>query len=256
MDDLKAFRVPVLILSGGEPAARTSTISPGGPRLRVLRRAVVERHADRRAQHRPHRRCDFNYVGVSLDGIRDETRQVPPPGRRLRGVAEGHPPVPRSRPEDRRPFHDDAGQRPRPARPAEAGRGRGHRPLLLLPPQLRRARQQEPRDDAQHQLTRLGDGPALRHLLGLSTSAGWTRNSPPATTTPTASISCTGSAAASRQGGHVEASCASGAATRPASMSPTSTIRQRPPGHHVVASHAQQRQGAPFSQIWPDLRTR
>jgi MoaA/NifB/PqqE/SkfB family radical SAM enzyme len=82
----------------------------------------------------------------------------------------------------------------------QAGRGRGHRPLLFLAPQLRRPRQQEPPDDAQHQLTRwrwtCSSIPA-----GTTSSAGWTRNSPPATTMPTAPIPALGARRFPRQGG-------------------------------------------------------
>ena len=71
MDDLKAFRVPVLILSGGEPLLRLDIFD-------IARRAkakgfyvglssngtlIDEGNIDRIAK------CDFNYVGVSLDGL-------------------------------------------------------------------------------------------------------------------------------------------------------------------------------------------
>ncbi len=71
MDDLKAFRVPVLILSGGEPLLRPDIYD-------IAKRAkamgfyvglssngtlIDETNIDRIAE------CDFNYVGVSLDGL-------------------------------------------------------------------------------------------------------------------------------------------------------------------------------------------
>ena len=71
MDDLKAFRVPVLILSGGEPLLRPDIFD-------IARRAKAKGfyvglssngtlidagNIDRIAE------CDFNYVGVSLDGL-------------------------------------------------------------------------------------------------------------------------------------------------------------------------------------------
>lgn len=71
MDDLKAFRVPVLILSGGEPLLRPDIFE-------IARRAkdmgfyvglssngtlINEQNIKQIAA------CDFNYVGVSLDGI-------------------------------------------------------------------------------------------------------------------------------------------------------------------------------------------
>ncbi len=73
MDDLKTFRVPVLILSGGEPLLRPDIFE-------IARRAkamgfyvglssngtlIDESNIERIAA------CDFNYVGVSLDGIRE-----------------------------------------------------------------------------------------------------------------------------------------------------------------------------------------
>ena len=71
MDDLKAFRVPVLILSGGEPLLRPDIFD-------IAKRAkakgfyvglssngtlITEANIGRIAE------CDFNYVGVSLDGL-------------------------------------------------------------------------------------------------------------------------------------------------------------------------------------------
>jgi len=73
MDDLKAFHVPVLILSGGEPLLRPDIFD-------IAKRAkamgfyvglssngtlIDQNNIDRIAE------CDFNYVGVSLDGIRE-----------------------------------------------------------------------------------------------------------------------------------------------------------------------------------------
>jgi MoaA/NifB/PqqE/SkfB family radical SAM enzyme len=59
------------------------------------------------------------------------------------------------------------------------------------------------KDDALHQMTRERHGPAVRHLLGVPAARAWTRNSPPATTTPTACTSCTGCEALSREGRHI-----------------------------------------------------
>ena len=73
MDDLKAFRVPVLILSGGEPLLRPDIFD-------IAKRAkamgfyvglssngtlVDDSNIDQIAE------CDFNYVGISLDGIKE-----------------------------------------------------------------------------------------------------------------------------------------------------------------------------------------
>jgi heme d1 biosynthesis radical SAM protein NirJ len=81
MDDLKRFRVPVLILSGGEPLLRPDIFD-------IAKRAkamgfyvglssngtlVDSCNIDKIAE------CDFNYVGISLDGIRethDKFRQM------------------------------------------------------------------------------------------------------------------------------------------------------------------------------------
>ncbi|HLO62707.1 MAG TPA: heme d1 biosynthesis radical SAM protein NirJ [Azonexus sp.] len=71
MDDLRGFKVPVLILSGGEPLLRPDLYD-------IAKRAkakgfyvglssngtlIDESNIDRIAE------CDFNYVGVSLDGL-------------------------------------------------------------------------------------------------------------------------------------------------------------------------------------------
>jgi heme d1 biosynthesis radical SAM protein NirJ len=82
MDDLKAFRVPVLILSGGEPLLRRDIfnvashakamgfyvgLSSNGT---LIDATTIDRIAE----------CDFDYVGVSLDGIgatHDKFRQMP-----------------------------------------------------------------------------------------------------------------------------------------------------------------------------------
>ena len=86
MDDLKAFHVPVLILSGGEPLLRPDIFD-------IAKRAkakgfyvglssngtlIDENNIDRIAE------CDFNYVGVSLDGIRETHDKF----RRLDGAFE------------------------------------------------------------------------------------------------------------------------------------------------------------------------
>jgi len=86
MDDLKGFRVPVLILSGGEPLLRPDIYD-------IAKRAkamgfyvglssngtlIDENNIARIAE------CDFNYVGVSLDGIRETHDKF----RRLDGAFE------------------------------------------------------------------------------------------------------------------------------------------------------------------------
>ena len=86
MDDLKAFRVPVLILSGGEPLLRPDIfdiaarakgmgfyvgLSSNGT---LIDAANIDRIAA----------ADFDYVGISLDGIRDTHDRF----RRLDGAFE------------------------------------------------------------------------------------------------------------------------------------------------------------------------
>ena len=86
MDDLKRFRVPVLILSGGEPLLRPDIFD-------IAKRAkakgfyvglssngtlIDENNIAKIAE------CDFNYVGVSLDGIRETHDKF----RRLDGAFE------------------------------------------------------------------------------------------------------------------------------------------------------------------------
>ena len=73
MDDLKAFQVPVLILSGGEPLMRPDIFDIAA-RAKAMRfyiglstngTLIDEAMADRVAA------SGFNYVGISLDGLRD-----------------------------------------------------------------------------------------------------------------------------------------------------------------------------------------
>lgn len=86
MDDLKGFKVPVLILSGGEPLLRPDIYD-------IAKRAkakgfyvglssngtlIDENNIAKIAE------CDFNYVGVSLDGIRETHDKF----RRLDGAFE------------------------------------------------------------------------------------------------------------------------------------------------------------------------
>ena len=73
MDDLKRFRVPVLILSGGEPLLRPDIFDIAGRAKAMgfyvglssngtlIDESSIERIAE----------VDFNYVGISLDGIRE-----------------------------------------------------------------------------------------------------------------------------------------------------------------------------------------
>ena len=99
MDDLKAFGVPVLILSGGEPLLRRDIFD-------ISRRAkdqgfyvglssngtMIDRTMSKRIAE-----IGYDYVGVSLDGIGATHDRLPPPGRRLRPAAlERHAALPRA----------------------------------------------------------------------------------------------------------------------------------------------------------------
>ncbi len=79
MDDLKAFKVPVLILSGGEPLLRPDifdisrrakdmgfyvALSSNGTKIKAD-------NIDEIAS------IDYQYIGVSLDGIKDTHDQIP-----------------------------------------------------------------------------------------------------------------------------------------------------------------------------------
>ena len=67
MDDLQAFGVPVLILSGGEPLLRPDIfdIAARAKALRLLRRPLHQRHADRRRARRAHRRDSASTTSAS-----------------------------------------------------------------------------------------------------------------------------------------------------------------------------------------------
>ena len=68
MDDLKRFRVPVLILSGGEPLLRPDIFEISRARQGdgLLCRPVHQRHADRSSRHRrPHRRQSASTMSAS-----------------------------------------------------------------------------------------------------------------------------------------------------------------------------------------------
>lgn len=71
MDDLKAFRVPVLILSGGEPLLRPDIYSIANrARRQGFYVGLSSNGTLINADNIEHiAACDFNYVGVSLDGI-------------------------------------------------------------------------------------------------------------------------------------------------------------------------------------------
>ena len=167
MDDLKRFRVPVLILSGGEPLLRPDIFD-------IAQRAkemgfyvglssngtlIDESNIDRIAA------VGFDYVGVSLDGMaatHDNFRRMEGAfdesmhGIRLckaRGIKVG---IRFTLTQDN--AHD------LPALAAADGRRRAGQ-VLPLPSQLRRARQQEPQGRRLSPDHARGHGPAVRHLL-------------------------------------------------------------------------------------------
>ena len=147
MDDLKAFRVPVLILSGGEPllrpdlfeiAARAKAmgfyvgLSTNGT---LIDAAMAERVA---AQ-------GFDYVGISLDGLRETHDRF----RRKQGAFDASLAAVRLLRERGVKvglrFTMTGHERRRPARAAAADARRRRRQVLLLAPELRRPRQHPPR---------------------------------------------------------------------------------------------------------------
>jgi heme d1 biosynthesis radical SAM protein NirJ len=71
MDDLKAFHVPVLILSGGEPLLRPDIFSIAKRAKREGFYVGLSSNGTLIDSHNIERiaECDFNYVGISLDGI-------------------------------------------------------------------------------------------------------------------------------------------------------------------------------------------
>ncbi|MCK7466868.1 MAG: radical SAM protein [Desulfosudis oleivorans] len=197
MDDLKAFRVPVLILSGGEPLLRPDIfeISRARQGHGLLRRPVDQRHADRRAQHRPHRRHRLRLrrhqprrasrathdrfrrldgaFDASLHGIRLCTQRGIKVGMRFTMT------------------RDNAHELPALLDLMERGR---HRQVLSLASQLRRARQRQPQGRRHARRPRAGPWTCCSTAAGQTRSAGGTGNSSPATTTPTAYTCCSGCA--------------------------------------------------------------
>ena len=71
LDDLKAFRVPVLILSGGEPLLHPDifTIAQRAKDMGFYVGLSTNGTLIDAAMIEPIAACDFNYVGISLDGI-------------------------------------------------------------------------------------------------------------------------------------------------------------------------------------------
>ena len=117
MDDLKAFRVPVLILSGGEPLMRRDIfeISERAKAMKfyvglssngtLVDAALADRIRD----------VGYDYVGISLDGIGDThdrfRRKVGAYDEALDGLRL----LARPRHQGRRALHHDGGQRRRTA---------------------------------------------------------------------------------------------------------------------------------------------
>ena len=110
------------------------------------------------------------------------------------------------------------------------------------------------KDDAQHQMTRAGDGPAVRHLLALSENAACKRNSPPATTMPTAFICCTGCAQSfPRQAAHIEAKLrqwgGNASGVNVANIDNLGNVHPDTMWWHHTLGNVRER---PFSAIWMD----
>jgi MoaA/NifB/PqqE/SkfB family radical SAM enzyme len=125
MDELKAFRVPALILSGGEPLLRPDIfeISARSKQMGFFTALSSNGTLIDAPMCERIKAIGFDYVGVSLDGLGATHDKF----RRMQGafdlVAGGDTPVPRGGAQGRRALHHDPGQLPGPARPAQAGRG-------------------------------------------------------------------------------------------------------------------------------------
>jgi MoaA/NifB/PqqE/SkfB family radical SAM enzyme len=205
MDDLKGFKVPVLILSGGEPLLRPDIYD-------IAKRAkakgfyvglssngtlIDENNIDKIAE------CDFNYVGVSLDGIRETHDKF----RRLDGAFEASLKGIRLCRDLGLKIgvrftmtQDNAHDLPACSSWSRTKASTASISRTSTTP----AAATRTADDAQHQLTRW----AMDLLFDTCwdyQQRGLERNSPPATTMPTASISCTGCAPLSDRAAHVEA---------------------------------------------------
>ena len=112
MDDLKSFGVPVLILSGGEPLLRPDIydISKRAKSmgfyvgLSTNGTLIDKTNIDAIAA------VGYDYVGISIDGLRDTHDRFRRKQRRLRCLDGRHPSVPRTRHQGRPALHHDAGQ--------------------------------------------------------------------------------------------------------------------------------------------------
>ena len=227
MDDLKAFGVPVLILSGGEPLLRPDIfeISKRAKALGFYVGLSSNGTLIDKAMSREIAEVGYDYVGISLDGIGEVhdafRRQEGSYEAALKGMrlcpGRGHQGGPA--------LHHDRAQREVLGRDAGPGRRRGDRQVLPLAPGLCRPRQPLPRGRRLSPHHPRVHGPDLRALLGLRPARGRRRSSSPATTMPTGSISCNGSPSAFRRNCPTsEPSSKPGAAMPRASTSPTSTI--------------------------------
>jgi len=111
MDDLKRYRVPVLILSGGEPLLRQDIFEIAArakamgfyTALSSNGTLIDESNIDKIAA------IGFDYVGVSLDGIKETHDRFRRMEGAFRQVDARHPPVQAARHQGRYPFHPDPG---------------------------------------------------------------------------------------------------------------------------------------------------
>ena len=169
MDDLKAFGVPVLILSGGEPLLRPDIFD-------ISRRAkdmgfyvglstngtlIDESNIDRIAG------IGYDYVGISIDGLKATHDRF----RRLEGAFDASMHAIRLCHQKGIKVgmrftmtQDNAHELPALLKLME---DEGVDKFLPLAPQLRRPRQHQPQGRRHSQNHALGDGPLVRHLLGL-----------------------------------------------------------------------------------------
>ncbi len=138
MDDLKAFGVPVLILSGGEPLMRPDIFDISHRAkamgfyvgLSTNGTLITEDNIGKIAE------VGYDYVGISIDGLEathDEFRQKK---RRLQRVHARRGPVQKGRHQGRPAFHPDSGQLPGTAGHAGDARRAPDRQILPVAPEL------------------------------------------------------------------------------------------------------------------------
>ena len=123
MDDLKRFRVPVLILSGGEPLLRPDIFEVAARAKSMgfyvglsTNGTLIDAPLARRIGA-----LGFDYVGISLDGLKETHDKFRRKRRSVRRLARRAAAVPRRGRQGGPQVHRDAGQRGRPRAAARAG---------------------------------------------------------------------------------------------------------------------------------------